>query len=306
MSKKIYKYIGPEILEIAFKKENFCGLKFSYPKDYNDPYELFLTINYNNDPEILAFYKEVVSEIHQYPTTCFSKSPNVIPMWAHYAHDSKGFVLEVDESKLTDFYKDASLNDITYQNEPRSDLEGTLQMAYGRRKPRDLMFLRQGVDYAAYFTKNSCWEYELERRLVINDHDIENIHGNMISFIPTDCISSIISGSRAKPNTIKQGIELSKKINTRFFKTNIGRTTSSPYLTDIDANTFIFDGNNIIKSPYSCNLCKEPLANEAKELCSWCSITEDHRFDASINPLRMFSDAGTLDSYVAAFQKIGK
>ena len=152
MSKKIYKYIGPNILSLAFKKNGCCGLKCSYPEDYNDPYELFLTIDFNDSPEILAFYKEVVSEIHQYPTTCFSKSPIVTPMWAHYAHNSKGFVLEVDEDKLTNHMSDASLNDVTYKNEPRSDLKGTLQMAFGRRKPRDLMFLRKGVYYAAYFT----------------------------------------------------------------------------------------------------------------------------------------------------------
>jgi hypothetical protein len=306
MSKKLYKYIGPEVLNLSFGKRDFCGLKCSYPKDYNDPYELFLTIDYKNNPDILAFYKEVVNEIHQYPTTCFSNSPIVTPMWAHYAHNSKGFVLEVDENKLTDYIDHVGLNDVTYQDEPRSGLESTLQMAYGRRKPRDLMFLRQGVDYAAYFTKNSCWEYELERRLIVSDNDVEEIDGSMILFIPTNCVSAIIAGSQTKPDAIKKGIELSKKINTRFFQTHIGKTTSLPYLADSNSKTFIFDGNNIIDSQFSCNSCKEPLESDNNKLCSWCSITEDHEFDASINPLRMLSEAGMLDNYMETFNKIGK
>jgi hypothetical protein len=87
-------------LDVAFEKEDYCGFKFSFPKDYNDPYELFLTINFEDDPEVIAFYNEIVREIHQLPTTCFSNSPIVTPMWAHYAHNSKGFVIEIDEDKL--------------------------------------------------------------------------------------------------------------------------------------------------------------------------------------------------------------
>ncbi len=52
MSKKLYKYVGPDILDVAFSKDGFCGFKFSYPKDYNDPYELFLTIDFENNPDI--------------------------------------------------------------------------------------------------------------------------------------------------------------------------------------------------------------------------------------------------------------
>ena len=100
MGKKLYKYMGAEILNMAFEKEGFCSLKCSYPKDYNDPYELFLTISFNQTPEVLAFYKSIVSEIQQYPTTCFSKSPIVTPMWAHYANNGTGFVIEIDEDPL--------------------------------------------------------------------------------------------------------------------------------------------------------------------------------------------------------------
>lgn len=211
MGKKLYKYMGAEVLNMAFAKNGFCSLKCSYPKDYNDPYELFLTISFQQTPDVLAFYKEVVSEIGQYPTTCFSKSPIVTPMWAHYANNGTGFVIEIDEDKLSSHIDHKGLDDVAYQDEARSEIESSLQMAYQIGKPRHLMFLRQAAYYAAYFTKSSCWNYELERRLIVNDRDIENINGNMILYIPLDCISKIIAGPRIKPNFLQQGIELSKK-----------------------------------------------------------------------------------------------
>ena len=53
--KKIYKYISPDILELIFSKKDYCGLKFSYPKDYNDPYELFLTIDFKQNEKMFQY-----------------------------------------------------------------------------------------------------------------------------------------------------------------------------------------------------------------------------------------------------------
>ena len=306
MGKKLYKYIGAEILNIAFEKDGFCSLKCSYPKDYNDPYELFLTISFNQTPDVLAFYKEIVSDIEQYPTTCFSKSPVVTPMWAHYANNGTGFVIEIDEDQLSNYIDHKGLDDVTYQDEARSGIESTLQRAYQIGKPRYLMFLRKAAYYAAYFTKSSCWNYELERRLIVGDSDIENICGNMILHIPIDCISKIIAGPKIESSFLQQGIELSKKYDISFLKANVGKTTSTPYLTDNSFKTYIFDGNRVVKSPFSCSSCKEPMINDDNEVCSWCLITEEHERNASFNAFRMLERAGVLGDYVKAFNQVGK
>lgn len=298
--------MGAEILNMAFEKDGFCSLKCSYPKDYNDPYELFLTISFQQTPDVLAFYKEIVSEIVQYPTTCFSKSPIVTPMWAHYANNGTGFVIEIDEDKLSNHIEHKGLDDVTYQDEARSEIENNLQMAYQIGKPRHLMLLKQAADYAAYFTKSSCWNYELERRLIVSDSDIENIFGNMILYIPLDCISKIIAGPRIEPSFLQQGIKLSKNYNIPFLQVNVGKTTSKPYLINNSLETYIFNGNEIVKSPFFCNSCKEPMINDDNEVCSWCLISEGHERDASINAFRMLERAGLLGDYVKAFNQIGK
>jgi len=306
MTKKIYKYIGPDILDVAFDKEYYCGFKFSYPKDYNDPYELFLTINFEDDREVIAFYNEVVRDIQQFPTTCFSSSPIVTPMWAHYAHNSKGFVIEIDEEKLLQYLKDANLEDVVYQDKPREELTGTFNMAYRRGKPRDMMFLRNGVQNAAYFTKHSCWDYESERRLVVSMDDVSIVNENMIAYIPIDCVTSIISGSLTKPLYKEKAKEVCNEIDSRYLEAKIGRSSSDQYFIDEEQNTYTFNENNIVACKNYCDSCKEPI-QEYKEFCSWCLVTEEDMDNAAANnPLRMLAEMGTLENYIRGFNRIGK
>ncbi|KZX65938.1 hypothetical protein A3712_17495 [Vibrio sp. HI00D65] len=306
MSKKLYKYVGPDILDIAFSETDYCGFKFSYPKDYNDPYELFLTIDFADNSDVVAFYNEIVQEIPQYPTTCFSKSPIVTPMWAHYAHNSKGFVIEVDEEKLESYVKDVRIDDVIYQDTPREELKGTLQMAMYRGKPRDIMFLRNGVYNAAYFTKKECWGYELERRVVVSDSDVKDIAGNMILQIPTDCITAIIAGPRTKPEYLDKGEEWSSEIDADFYLAKVGKSVSEPYFLNAQNETFLFNGHEIVQSKSACVTCYEPT-EQFKEECSWCSISEHQEHVAAANnPLRALADAGALETYIERFNAIGR
>ncbi|MEZ8097202.1 DUF2971 domain-containing protein [Photobacterium swingsii] len=306
MSRKLYKYVGPDILDIAFSEPDYCGFKFSYPKDYNDPYELFLTIDYEDNSDVVAFYNEIVQEIPQYPTTCFSKSPIVTPMWAHYAHNSKGFIIEVDEVKLESYVEGVRIDDVVYQDTPREELKATLQMAMFRGKPRDIMFLRNGVCNAAYFTKKECWSYELERRVVVSDSDIKDVAGNMILHIPIDCITAIIAGPRTKPEFLAKGEKWSNEIDADFFLAKVGKSVSEPYFLNLQNETFCFDGASIVQSVSACPNCYEPT-EQFREECSWCSISEEQEHIAAANnPLRALADIGALDSYVDRFNAVGR
>lgn len=306
MSRKLYKYVGPDILDVAFSESDYCGFKFSYPKDYNDPYELFLTIDFEDNSDVVAFYNEIVQEIPQYPTTCFSKSPIVTPMWAHYAHNSKGFVIEVDEEKLESYVADVRVDDVIYQDTPREELKSTLQMAMYRGKPRDIMFLRNGVCNAAYFTKKECWGYELERRVVVSDSDVKDVGGNMILHIPIDCITAIIAGPRTKSEYLTKGEEWSDEIGADFYLAKVGKSVSEPYFLNLQNETFHFDGNSIVQSISACASCYEPT-EELQDECPWCSISEhQENIAAANNPLRALAEAGALGNYIESFNAIGR
>ena len=171
-SMKLYKYFGPDILDKAFSSKKYLSFKCSYPKDFNDPYELFLTIDSNEQPEILAFYSDIIGEIIQLPTTYFSQSPSIIPMWSHYAQNLEGFVIEINEENLVKQFPKSGFGDVDYREKPDDSIQYSLHLAYGSAKPRHTYILQQNILRAAYYTKSKCWSYELERRMVINPTEL--------------------------------------------------------------------------------------------------------------------------------------
>lgn len=96
----LYKFMGADIADKLMMDDAHIGIKFSHLKDYNDPYEFFLIINYDRTPDELAFYSEMIDMVLKQPATCFARSPVITPMWAHYAGNSSGFAIEIDEDRL--------------------------------------------------------------------------------------------------------------------------------------------------------------------------------------------------------------
>ncbi len=304
MSKKLYKYIGPDFLEKVFD-DNYCIFKCSYPKDFNDPYELFLTIDFNQEPELLAYYQEVIGELPQKPTTCFSQSPCIIPMWAHYAHNHRGIAVEIDEKKIKNHLPDVRFGDVDYLDEPSNSLLDLLHRAYAIGKPRYHFMLQQRVFSAAYYTKQSFWKYELERRIVASEDSILKRDDLLLLRIPNDCVTSIIVGQLATKTTLKAVSYITDKIGIKFYKLKIGKLTPEPFFVDTDQNTYMFDGNKIVRSQYYCELCGEPT--KENNICGWCAIQDHHRrIAASNNPFRALAHAGLLDDYYKEMSNTGK
>ncbi|WP_338832196.1 DUF2971 domain-containing protein [Bradyrhizobium sp. 27S5] len=303
--KTIYKYLGPEVLDKVFPSPDNVTFKCSLPKDFNDPYELFLTIDFNQKPDLLAFYADVIGELPQYPTTCFSRSPAVIPMWAHYAQNHEGFVIEVSETKLSELLPDISCNDVSYSDAPIHDLSSSLGMAYGTSKMRHTYLLRRSVLFSAYFTKTSCWAYEQERRLVAQDEKDTRTVGPIILFdVPKKCITSIICGARASDATKQSLKEKAKELGCRYFELRIGKNSATPFFVDGSEQPFSFDQGQLSACNQYCGTCMEPIAREALE-CSWCQISDQLRQDAaSRNPFRILDNLGMLDTYVAEMDAI--
>ena len=305
MGKKLYKYSDADVVKKAFSQEGFCSFKCSYPKDFNDPYELFLTIDYNQEPTILAYYRETIGQLPQLATTCFSKSPDVIPMWAHYAHNHRGVVIEVDEEKLSNYFPEANFGDIDYLDEPDEEILELLHRAHATCKPRHVYFLQSAVFSAAYYTKHACWSYEKERRLVAGPEDCNELNDLLLIQIPSDCITSLIVGHKSNYET-KANIEaLSKKLGCSYYEMHIGRSTPTPFFSSSNKAIYTFNGDNIVKNQSSCCSCNEPVAN-AKEICPWCSIEHTHKASAaSRNPMRMLDELGMLSQYYREAVAIG-
>ena len=304
---KAYKYFSADVMELVFQRDGYCGIKCSLPKDYNDPYELFLGMDLKVSPEYLATYNDIIQGIPQLPTTCFSKSPIVAPMWAHYAMVHTGFVLEFDIEELKKSFEGCMFKEVSYKSKPSEDLRKFVARASVVKKPRHAVWLEQAVFLEAYFSKYLEWSYEQECRLVVMGSEItEKVDSQEILFIPFSCLTSIIFGNKCLPDKIKYGTEITQQSNCSCYKIEIGKSYPVPYMSSPSKSVFIFKGSEIIQPENICESCSEPVVGDL-ELCPWCSITDQNKLDAAMgNPFRMMERYGLLEEYLEGVRKIDK
>lgn len=306
MGKYLYKYVGPTFFDKVFVGSDKVSLKCGYPADFNDPYELFLTMDFGERPELIAFYADVVGKLPQLPVTCFSRSPAVLPMWAHYASNLQGFVLELDEDQLAEHFPESSFGNVDYQDLPSDVVAENLYRAYELGKFRYMHFLRQSVFSAAYYTKQTCWIYEQERRMVVDESEVVKRDGISLIDVPIGCVRSIICGPRTSEE-ILQALRVHATLTGRdFFELKVGKSSSIPYFVNTKQQSHIFDGDELVLAPAYCAECKEPIKEDG-ELCSWCQIDESHKENAAArNSYRVLHRYGLLDSYIEGVNEIAK
>lgn len=303
---KIYKYFSADVIKKVFPDDDFCNLKCSFPKDYNDPYELFLGLKRDLKPEYLAFYNEIVHELPQFPTTCFSKSPISSPMWAHYANNHSGFAIEFELEKLQQYFEGCPIWDVSYRKEPHPNLSDILVKAAGTLKPRHVQDLRKYTFVEAYFSKYEEWSYENEIRFVDTVNMTKKIEGNDILRVPLECVTKILVGPRAKEDFIVSSLRVAERIKIDWLKQIVGKSNPRPYFIDFEKRSFHFNNNQLRLTEHLCQSCSEPLLIEDK-LCPWCKVTDWHEEDAARNnPFRLLESAGLLEEYLKGYNEIKK
>ncbi|PDS49721.1 hypothetical protein CO662_21855 [Rhizobium anhuiense] len=301
--KLIFKYFSEGVLEHVFVRDEYVGIKCSLPKDYNDPFELFLGVDLEQGSELLATYSEVVHEIPSLLTTCFSRSPVVSPMWAHYANDHKGFVIGFDVSSLQQTFPELLVRDMSYRDRPSERLIESARMAAQRKKPRDAKALRDIVLYEGYFSKYAEWSYEQEVRAVNLEEYVEDVNGNKVLYLSAECIAAIVCGAKSSEQTRKALEEVAAELDAEFYVEKIGRSYPTPFLLHDNVQPSVFADGAIISPADKCEECEEPL-RAAGRLCPWCSIDEADRFDAaSNNPFRILDHYGLLEQYIKNYPR---
>ena len=302
----IFKYFSESLLPIVFRKPGYCGLKCSRPEDYNDPFELFLGVDLDVGPEGLATYRDILQSLEQFQTTCFSKSPVVSPMWAHYANNHSGFVVEFDADSLEHYFEDGLLQEVTYRTEPDPSIRHFVQMAAMRKKPRDAYFLQSFATNQAYFSKYSEWAYEQEIRLAGLDQYVEDVGGIKVLYVPMKGILSIVAGSRASPEFVTATRKIASENNLRWYGAKIGKSYSQPFFNNAQGETYVYRDGDIRHTDLLCGSCCEPLPGGG-DLCSWCSITDEQQYAAAANnPFRILHNHGALESYLESADAVGK
>ncbi|CAJ0695139.1 hypothetical protein LMG19089_01460 [Ralstonia edaphis] len=127
--KKLYKYLSAEGANAMLSCE-VPELWFRLPNKLNDPYDLTPIGSYADEFGGIGVF-------------CMSESATSAPMWAHYASEGKGIVLEFSVS--SDFLQ-------TYT---------PVQVRYGRQRPT----VKNPIK--ALTQKNREWKYEREWRCFV-------------------------------------------------------------------------------------------------------------------------------------------
>ena len=298
----LYKYVDPRFLDRALTDDGKVCLKFEHPKNYNDPLELFLTLRgQESEPFVIAYYKTILGEIPQLPTTFFSKRPDVIPMWAHYAKEHTGFALEINEEALCDNISIGYIEDVEYVDESGIAEWGSINFAATTKKPRHTHFVQTAAFKNAYFTKNRCWTYELERRLVI-DPGMFPDEKIMVLQLPPECLRGIIAGISTNDVQREKLRFVAKEFACSYYEMRIGRSSCIPYFSDEEGNSYVFDKSEIKKADHVCRGCYEPFDDCEIKYCQWCTIDDSDVKEAwQSNPFTLIDHLGLREKFNYGF-----
>lgn len=185
---KFYKYLK---CEDGLKVLTLGTLKYTKPTEFNDPFDCY---PYLPDKGFKKFYKRLLDDyangqklpnkvmnknlaalratgkngdLHKLLSqrlaiTCFSDNPLSVPMWAHYAEEHEGCVIEFQISE--------AIADKIARNDPGKKLVRPRFVNYTDDRPP--LYNKDGeIDgYSQIYTKSMQWQYESEvRDFILNE-----------------------------------------------------------------------------------------------------------------------------------------
>ena len=225
----LYKYVGMSNLARILKHRT---IRFTQPGALNDPFEMVpeifapqemdkkeIPISFDivaprrpedttlgvDDEDPKRFSDETSRNIRrsldrEIGILCLTRNPSSLTMWAHYADDYSGAVLEFDEGH--EFF------------------QGAIEVKYADERPRRHVndYVGDRVPISELCVKSSEWEYESEIRIVRRLSDCKRA-GRVDRFplyvmdLPEACIASITLGERTTVD--QQRFVLASIMNTK-------------------------------------------------------------------------------------------
>lgn len=233
-----FKYLSSEVAIIVL--ENFT-LKYSNTLDFNDPFDYNPALTTNgfskflkrvtqdkslkvNKKKALQNAKILTTEefrreaSRNFSVTCFSKSPHIVPMWAHYADLHRGCVIGFVHSSIDELTSMLS----TLEWHVDNDSEYLIPNDVKYTDTRPTIFNSEGLTntrengFDTCLIKAKAWEYEQEVRV------IKTKPAGIYPFKMTQ-LCSVRFGLNIDPNVRKEIIRLvsslksKHKINIRLF-----------------------------------------------------------------------------------------
>jgi hypothetical protein len=272
----IFKYVSPDAVSKVFEQTDKLLIRFGLPRDYNDPYELFLQPSPPIEAEeVRAFYLFFLGELAQAPVACFSKRPESLVMWAHYGREGAGMCLGFDEDRLVNEFPLAYVADISYSDGPATVAAGLVEFAYETAKRRHTLALIETAQRAAYFTKRSDWAYESERRIVVPPNAVEEHTGVLVGKVGPEALRYIVVGPAMGPDLRELCESRAKRWHVPVIRLRVGTRTFAPFFSGDKMSAGVWSGSGFQEIVEVCDKCGEPSDHLESGECSWCVITED-------------------------------
>lgn len=279
----IFKYLAPEGAEKVLEQNDRLSLKFGMPREYNDPYELFLQPSSPlGTEELRAFFEFFFGRVVQAPVSCFSMRPECVPMWAHYAKQGEGIVLGFDEDALAAHFSLAYFADVDYSDSPASVDAGMIEWAFTTGKRRHAIRLLAHAHRAAFFRKRLEWQYERERRLVVATDEVSESSGLLLAMVPSAVLRFVIVGPRTPPDLRARCAWFGTNLGIPLLEFVVGRRSYDPLFRRLDGSVLRWDGSDFLGIKNPCSSCSEPSDDlDGAGQCEWCRIDDEVRRTAA-------------------------
>ncbi|WP_174340948.1 DUF2971 domain-containing protein [Enterobacter sp. JMULE2] len=217
----LYKYVTTSTLEYILNG----SIRFTQPGGFNDPFELALEVynpNYKEDDQVQLkfdvlsqeclidkytlekdfeddncsdlFSRELISNLNkEIGILCLSKNSDSHLMWAHYADEYSGAVIEFDES--------------------HEYFSGLTKVKYEKHRPiihMNYFLENKKIPISNLCIKSDVWEYEKEYRLIRSLRDCKKNKAKAKKFdiytndIPLDAIKAVTLGERCAPESVRK------------------------------------------------------------------------------------------------------
>lgn len=218
--KMIYKYVKWD----QYTKDSIKNstLFFSYPKDYNDPFDINFSVRFDenlddykialgneSDDDEREILQEIINmkENSQYlmakledkvkmkirsdrGVCCFSRKKKNILLYSHYANGHTGICLCFDVKLLLDGSKE--IHNVSYSN---------------NYPPTSYLSIKTDEDYNSLFrSKASYWKYEGEMRMIekfCDNNTMKEVGNGFLMSYPRKALIEVIIGCKMNDDEIE-------------------------------------------------------------------------------------------------------
>ena len=213
ISDKVFDDLIDKIGNDPENREIIEDFRQQFASQHGPVYEDFLRFIEPNFIEVCSFFEKQAEDLaslagRQMGVLSLAELPDDPTMWAHYADEHRGFVIEFDSSHPFFTGEDGG-------SEPERRLH---KIAYADEPPKaPVLFPDTDLEWAEverrFFTKHSSWTYEKEwrvvRRLKEADKVIASKDDDICLFeVPAVCVTGVVLGCRMAPDQRQQILDL--------------------------------------------------------------------------------------------------